>query len=435
MTAPVSPDTIFAPASGAGRAAITVLRLSGPGCADALRQIAGRLPRPRFATLCRLRDAADQILDRALVLWFPGPDSATGEDAAELHLHGSRAVLAAVSARLLEIGVRLAQPGEFTRRAFLNHRMDLLEAEGLADLIDAETEAQRRQAQQQMDGALSRLYTGWGHQLRRLLAHQEALIDFPDEGLPASVEAALVEETAALLHDMRGHLADAHRGERVRDGVIIAVTGPPNVGKSSLVNALAARDVAIVSSLPGTTRDVIEVRLDLNGVPVTLIDTAGLRETADPVEAEGVRRARARAAQADIVLQVIDATAPPRAQDRVANGATVLVLANKVDLAPSPAGTLPVSAMTGQGLDRLHARLVAEIAQRLDGAGPPLTRARHRAAVAVAVQALAAAQQAALPELRAEDLRHAMAALGQVTGHVGVEDVLDTVFSSFCIGK
>ena len=299
-------DTIFAVASGAGHAAIAVMRISGPASRAVLAALCGRVPPPRRASLRRLRDADGAELDQAMVVWLPGPASYTGEDSAELFLHGGRAVLHGVAEALVALGARPAEAGEFTRRAFLNGRMDLTEAEAVHDLIAAETAAQRRQALRQLDGALGTIYRGWADRLRLLLAQQEALIDFPDEDLPPEVEAAVLEELAALQGEMAAHLDDGRRGERLREGLVFAVTGRPNVGKSSLVNALAERDVAIVSAVPGTTRDALETRVVLGGVPVTLVDTAGLRESADAIEAEGVRRARARAAEADLVLVVTE---------------------------------------------------------------------------------------------------------------------------------
>jgi tRNA modification GTPase len=349
-----------------------------------------------------------------------------------LHLHGGRAVLAAVSAALLQAGARPAEAGEFTRRAFLNGRLDLLQAEAVADLVDAETEAQRRQALTQMEGALGDLYRGWTARLVALLAAQEALIDFPDEELPPAAAEEMAADLAALHGEIAAHLDDRRRGERLREGLVFAITGPPNAGKSTLINALARREVAIVSPHPGTTRDVLEVRLDIGGVPATLLDTAGLRETDDPVEAEGVRRARARAASADLVIELVDSTAPVRTE-----GAAGLRVATKVDLAPAPADVaLAVSARVGTGMDRLE-RHLAEAARRLTSqAGPPpLTRARHRAALLEAADRLGSAMAAPLAELRGEDLRLALRAIGRVTGQVGVEDVLDSVFRQFCIGK
>lgn len=427
-----SRETIFALASGAGKAAIAVLRISGPHAAHALRALAGTVPPPRHASLRRLRDATGATLDRAMVLWLPGPASFTGEDCAEFFLHASRAVIDAVADELVALGARPAEPGEFSRRAFLNGKLDLLEAEAIGDLIAAETMTQARQALRQMEGSLSAIYHSWAGRLRGVLAHQEALIDFPDEDLPADVEAGVQAEMRALCDEMRMHLDDNRRGERLREGLVFAITGAPNVGKSSLVNALADRDVAIVSDLPGTTRDALEARVVLGGVPVTLVDTAGLREAADAIEAEGIRRALARAADADARIRVVvglDAATDARPDD--------LLVANKADLGhPMPAGALPISVRTGAGLDTLRERL-GELARTLTQAQgpPPLTRARHRAALLEAVARLEGACAAAWPELRAEDLRLAMRALGRITGEVGVEDILDAIFRQFCIGK
>jgi tRNA modification GTPase len=429
-------DTIFARASGAGRGAVALLRLSGPRTGAILDALCGgRRPEPRRASLRFLRAPDDpDPLDRALVLWFPAPNSYTGEDAAELGLHNGPAVLHAVSDALVALGARPAEPGEFTRRAFINGRLDLLEAEGIADLVEAETEAQRRQALRQSDGALSRVYEGWAMRLRLLLASAEALIDFPDEELPPEVEAEVLADMAVLETEMQQHLSEGAGAERLRTGLFFAVVGPPNAGKSTLVNALCGADAAIVSPLAGTTRDALEVRVALGGVPVTLVDTAGLRDTTDPVEAEGVRRARRRAADADLVIRLADGAAA--ADPDAAPDGPVLRVWNKTDLHPAPDGWLGISARTGDGLPALRDRLAAE-ARRLteSGSGAPPTRARHRAGIAEAAHHLAAARHEGLPELRGERLRLAMAALGRLTGRVGVEDLLDTVFNRFCIGK
>jgi tRNA modification GTPase len=423
--------TIFALASGSVRSAIAIIRLSGPASASAVSALCGgRIPAPRHAALHRLRDRDGAVLDHALVLWLPGPGSYTGEDCAELHLHGGRAVIDAVASALLRQGLRPAEPGEFTRRAFLNGRMDLVEAEAVHDLVAAETEAQRRQALRQLEGALGALYNDWAGRLRGVLAYQEALIDFPDEDLPADVEDQLLAILRTVRREIETHLNDAGRGEKLREGLFFAITGAPNVGKSSIINALAGRDVAIVSATPGTTRDALETRVVLGGVPVTLVDTAGLRETTDAVEAEGVRRARLRAREADLVLTVVEAG------DRSPE-APGLLIANKADLGrPGPDGALRVSALTGDGLTQLRAELAAAARAMTEQSGPPpLTQARHRAALQAASCYLIAAERADLPELRGEDLRLAMQALGRITGHVGVEEILDTVFSRFCIGK
>jgi tRNA modification GTPase len=337
-------------------------------------------------------------------------------------------------------GLRLAEPGEFTRRAFQNDKLDLTQAEAVADLAAAETAAQRRQALRQLDGHLGRLYQGWSDRLLRLLAHLEAAIDFPDEDLPPEIEERVAAETGSLAAEIARHLADDHRGERLRDGIAVAIVGPPNAGKSSLLNQLARREAAITSPIPGTTRDVIEVAVDLAGYPVVFADTAGLRDTADPIEAEGRRRAVARAESAELRLFVFDAGSPEEARGAAQwPGPDTLLVANKIDLARPrdglPPGSLALSALTGAGIPALIAALAARIAETYDIAAPLLTRARHRAALESAADALARSQAADLPELRAEDLRLAWRSLGQITGRTDVEDLLDVIFRDFCLGK
>jgi tRNA modification GTPase len=427
----VNDDTVFALASGAGRAAIAIFRISGPDSAAALTALCGTLPLSRRAVVRALREPAGGLLDRAMVLWLPGPRSYTGEDSAELHVHAGRAVIDAVADRLGALGLRPAEAGEFTRRAFLNGKLDLVSAEAVHDLVAAETDAQRRQALRQLDGALGDLYRDWSERLRSALARQEALIDFPDEDLPPEVEADLLASVQSLRGEIAAHLDDHQRGEKLREGLCFAITGAPNVGKSSLINALAERDVAIVSATPGTTRDAIETRIVLAGVPVTLVDTAGLRDTTDPIEAEGVRRARARAAAADLVITVIEANTS------LIHDAGGLVVANKSDLHPErPVDGLAVSALTGAGMHALRTRLAAEAKTLTQSSGPPpLTRARHRTALMAAARWLADAEDAIEPELRGEAMRLALRALGTITGQVGVEDILDSIFREFCIGK
>jgi tRNA modification GTPase len=449
-------ETITAMASGAVPAAIAVIRLSGPATAEIVAAVAGALPPPRRASLRRLVDPrTGAAIDRGLVLWFPGPASPTGEDAAELHLHGGRAVVAAMlDALVAQPGVRLAEPGEFARRAFLAGLMDLAALEGLADLVAAETEAQRAQALAHAEGMLGDRVEAWRERLVAARALIEAGLDFADEDdVPAEATAAARAAAAGLAADLRAALGEADRGERLRDGFRVALIGPPNAGKSTLLNALARRDVAIVAAEPGTTRDVIEVHLDLAGLPVTVADTAGLRDAAGGVEEEGIRRALARARAGDLVLWLDPADAPadaPAGPPPVLGGATVLRVSTKADLAaggPAEAAMgagphegsrrLRVSALTGEGLDRLVAEIGAAAGRRLRGGEPAvLVRARQREAVAAALEALDRALAEALPaELVAEELRLAGDALGRVTGRVGVEDVLDRLFSSFCIGK
>lgn len=424
--------TIFALASGAGRAGVAVMRLSGPRTDEMVAALAGDLPPPRRASLRRLRAADGELLDHALVLRFPGPQSYTGDDVAELHLHGGRGVVTGVAGALLALGARPAEAGEFTRRAFRNGRMDLAQAEAIADLAAAETAAQRRQALGQMEGALSQQCAVWAGRIALLLAAEEAWLDFPDEDLPDD-PAGQAEEIAALAAEITAALAGGRAAERVRDGLTVAIVGAPNVGKSSLLNALAGREAAIVSARAGTTRDVVEVRMELDGLPLTLLDTAGLREAVDEIEAEGVRRALARAGAADIVISV---AAPGVGHAPLAFTPPVLLeVTGKADLAPAPAGQIPVSARTGFGLDLLQARL-AEAARGLapEGGTALLGNARHRAAGQEALGALERAR-AARAELRAEELRLARTALGRITGRTGVEEILDAVFSRFCIGK
>ncbi len=438
----ISGDTIFAVASGLGRAGIAVIRLSGPECRGALEEmLGGRVPEPRRASLRRLRDpASGEVLDQALVLWFPGPRSFTGEDQAELHIHGGTAVRAAVLAALADLpGLRPAEPGEFTRRAFLSGRMDLSAVEGLADLIDAETEAQRRQAFRQLEGALAGKVAGWRDRLADALALAEAGLDFTDE---ADVSEGAHFEAEAIFHAVRleveADLARAGQGERLREGFVVVIAGPPNAGKSTLLNALARREVAIVSPHAGTTRDSIEVRCDLGGLPVTFVDTAGLREATDPVEREGIARTRQRAQGADLVLWLAAPDAEAARPDTFVT--PVLTVGTKRDLAPSAATTdRTVSAKTGEGIEALLREVLGRAEAGLSGAGDAvITRERHRRAfqdVASALSRAGEARRAGHDELAAEDLRLALRALGRVTGQVDVEEILDRIFSQFCIGK
>jgi len=427
----VSTGTIFSPITGRG-GAVTVVRVSGP---DALA-IAGRLaklPAARRAALRTLR-LDGVVLDHAVVTVFPGPASFTGEDCVEISLHGGRAVLAAVGDALVALGGRPAEPGEFSRRAFLNGRMDLLQAEAAADLIAAETEAQRRLA---VDGAdaLQAACAGWRESLRRIMARQEALIDFPDEDLPPEVDAALQRDILALHAKMLAVLAGAPGAARLREGLEFVILGAPNAGKSTLLNALAGEDIAIVSEIPGTTRDAVGVRVDLGGVPVHVTDTAGLRESADAIEAEGVRRARRLSEKADLIIAV--AAAPEPVFPDTPAGIDVLHVITKGDLfGKAPLGFLNVSALNGAGMAALRRQLAAAAARLTDTRGAAaLARPRQVACVRETAAALANAMRADEPELRGEELRIAAAALGRLTGVIGVEEILDAVFSGFCIGK
>ncbi|MEJ8406198.1 tRNA uridine-5-carboxymethylaminomethyl(34) synthesis GTPase MnmE [Brevundimonas vesicularis] len=433
-------DTIFALSTPPGRGAIAVLRLSGPSVEAALTALGATRVKPRMASVRDLSHAGDHI-DQALVLRFVAPNSYTGEDAAELHLHGGRAVVEAASRALIALGLRPAEPGEFTRRAFQNGRMDLAQAEAVADLIDAETSAQAKQALGQLDGKLSETYAGFRRDLLHALALVEAEIDFPDEEVPDNLARTAGPVLDRLGADLRRAVDTGRRGERVRDGYRIVLIGETNAGKSSLFNALVAREAAIVTPIAGTTRDVLDADLVIGGYAVTLSDTAGLRDSDDPVEAEGVRRARMRAEQADLRLWV----RAPGDPDGVAAAYVKdgdLIVATKSDLGVSLARggheTLAVSTTTGDGLAELRDWIAARLAQDLSGADfPAVTQERHRLRLLQALESVDAASVAlnVAPEMAGDDLRRAADALARVTGAIGVEDILGEVFSTFCIGK
>jgi len=448
-------STIFALSSASGRAGVAVVRVSGPAAARVLADMAGPLAAPRHAAVRTLRHpVSGEAIDRALVLWLPGPGSFTGEDVAELQVHGSRAVIRATLDALAGIeGCRLAEPGEFALRAFQNGRIDLAEAEGLADLIEAETEAQRRQALAQACGSLSGLYEGWRTRLIEAAALVEAAIDFSDE---ADVADDVLSRARVMVEGLsvavNAHLDDGRRGEILREGFRVVLAGPPNAGKSSLLNALARREAAIVSEEAGTTRDAIEVRLDLAGLPIVVTDTAGLREAEGTVEREGIRRTLVHARQADLVIWLMDGAVaspvlPPA--DLTADPARLLTVWNKADLWPSwprdNDGCLRLSALTGAGLVDVTGR-IATIAKERLAAGEVgdvtrgtaiITQARHRRLVEDCAAGLEAFLSGATRdiELRAEDLRASANALGRITGRIDIEDILDQVFSRFCIGK
>ena len=446
-------DVVFALATAPGRAAVAVVRLTGSGSRTVLEAVAGPAPPPRQARLRRLRGADGEVLDQALSLWLPGPESYTGEDSAELHLHGGAAVVESVSQALLDAGARLAEPGEFTRRAFENGRLDLTQAEAVADLVDAETQGQRRQALAQLHGDLSRRYDEWRETLLGALSTLEAAIDFPDEELPHDLAVRARPPLKRLAAELDAALEDASRGERIREGFRIAIVGAPNAGKSSLFNRLLERDAAIVTPIPGATRDVIEAPLVLAGFKVLLADMAGLRPTVEPIETEGVKRARAWAEAAGLRLWVVDSAAGDGAWREAADLARpgdVLVL-NKADAAAGSdddsaravaddrgLATVRLSAVTGDGLDALRVLMRAATVRALSGAEfPAATRIRHRVRLEEALghvrRALAVMAEGA--ELAAEDLRLAGRALGRISGRIDPEEVLGRIFSSFCIGK
>jgi tRNA modification GTPase len=440
-------QTIFALSSGRPPSAIAIVRVSGPQASAALKQLAGKIPAPRAATRALLRDASSQPIDDAVVLWFPGPASATGEDVAELHVHGGRAVVAAVFAALSSVeDLRPAEPGEFTRRAFENGKLDLTEAEGLDDLIHADTDRQRRHALRQLRGLLGDKARDWRTQIIEASALIEAGIDFSDEGdVPEQLIAPALAKVKGLLREIQDVLGASGRSERLRDGLVVAIAGPPNVGKSTLMNQLARREVAIVSPYAGTTRDIIEVQLDLDGYPVTVIDTAGIRETDDPVEQEGVRRARARASEADLVLWLADTDAQTIEREE---SAPVWLVRNKIDFdttgmsgskfEQAASREFRVSARRGDGIGGLVAALVA-FARDYFGANESslISRERQRRLLQETADSLQRSidMMAQGDEFTAEDLRMAAYSLGRLLGRVDVEDILDVIFRDFCIGK
>lgn len=437
-------DTIMALASGAGRAGVAVVRISGPSAETCLAKLSRKpLPEPRYAATRPLFDGEGRVLDHAMVLRFKAPASFTGEDVTELHLHGGRAVIDGVMDALGDLGVRMAEPGEFSRRAFENGKMDLTQAEAISDLVAAETLAQRDQALRQADGALSALYDRWRQEGLQALALLEAWLDFPEEDLPDDVLDGVRDRLIQMEKEIVGHLALADQGERVRDGVRVVLAGAPNAGKSTLLNLLAGREAAIVSPTPGTTRDVLEVTLQLGGYEVHLFDTAGLRESKDEVEKEGVSRAQKRYDQADLRVWLVDSTMPhqsgnlPNKSQRNPD----LVVWTKVDLNPlwpterQPENTIGISCLTGDGVDVLQAMLKERVGAISFAAAPAPNRRRHRQHLEEAIASIQRGTGADTLELLAEDIRAIMTSLGHLTGRIDVEDVLDIVFREFCIGK
>lgn len=452
---PDSGQTIFALATGSIPSAIAIIRISGPACSLIITNLTKRekLPPARLARRQLLyKNKAEHtpqkqdIIDEALVLWFPSPNSFTGEDMAELHVHGSRAVIEMLYQELLRFpNTRIAEPGEFARRAFYNSKLDLTSIEGLADLLAAETQAQQQQAIRQYQGELGQLYDGWRQKLIRLSAYLEAYIDFPDEELPSTLTDQLKQQLKDFELQLTNHLADAGRGQKLRQGVQLTIVGPPNAGKSSLMNWLTRRETSIVSAIPGTTRDVIEAILNIGGIPVILSDTAGLRPTTDAIEQEGVRRAQERAGQSDLNIFMLDVTHWPIILSDMAPmiKPETIVLVNKIDLMPPNVmnnyrteRTFFVSLKTNQGLQDFFKFLEHEV-QKLAGLTekPVLTRLRHRAALERCLQNIQHAQQNMVIELKAEDLRLAVRALGEITGRVHIDEMLDVIFREFCIGK
>jgi tRNA modification GTPase len=447
-------NTIFAIASATGRAGVAVVRISGPLAMNTLTKlmVIQEKPKkilPRRATYSPLKDPfTEEVLDNGLVIWFPGPNSFTGEDVVELQLHGGSIVISGILDALTKLdGLRMAEPGEFTRRAFENGKMDLTAAEGLADLIDAETIAQRRQSLRQLEGELGQIYESWRQRLLEALSHTEAAIDFSDEDLPEEIENAAFLEITALEQEIANHLMDNRRGERLRDGALITIIGPPNAGKSSLLNLLAKRDAAIVSETAGTTRDIIEAHLSLGEYPVTIADTAGLNDSVNPIEMEGIRRAYQKAKNADLKLAVFDLKNWPNVDQGTFDlvDADTLIVVNKCDQgSPKPPFFLKgnpiflVSVLTGTGIDVLVEAIIERVSGLMQvGSSPPLTRIRHRKSLEDCSAALGRCLEVSSvsSELMAEDLRIAVRCLGRITGRVDVDDVLDFIFKNFCIGK
>lgn len=451
MNGTLPTETIFAPASPILKSGVAIIRISGPKSKQASQALTSRkLLEARHAHLQKFyHPDTKELVDEGLLLWFPAPHSFTGEDVIELHTHGSIAVIHSLLDILGQMeGLRLAEPGEFSRRAFENGRMDLTEAEGLADLIEAETQLQAKQALQQMQGNLHALYDGWRSTLISIQARLEAYIDFPDEDIPAEILQEIDHTHQQLLDQIGQHLDDDARGERLRNGLQVVILGPPNAGKSSLLNLLAKRDVAIVSDIAGTTRDMLEVHLNLGGYPITLVDTAGLRSKAEHIEQEGIRRALERAKHADLKILLLDANEQESENNvyQEAQEGEVITAINKVDLLQDSSTIEPVngqpvlgiSVHTGEGIDSLLTTLKEKATQLMgqgEGQAPIITRTRHRHLLQQTMQYLATFSPQQDLILAAENLRMAARSLGQIIGRIDVEDILDELFSQFCIGK
>lgn len=435
-----SADTIYALSSGAGRGGVAVIRVSGTKVLEVIKHLSGlENPQPRYAYFRPLSNASGQALDNALVLYFKGPHSFTGEDVAEFQVHGGRSVISAVMGAIAEVkGCRPAEPGEYSRRAVVSGKMDLTEAEGLMDLINAETELQRVQAYTQMNGVLGQKYEGWRKDLKHHMAYLEAFIDFPEEDIPPEKLERIDTDVRALAEKIALHLDDDKKGQKLRDGFQIAIVGRPNAGKSSLINALTQKEVAIVSQTAGTTRDVVEAHLDVAGFPVILADTAGLREGAEEIETEGIRRAVKRAEEADLILHVQDGARYPVAEKLPAglSDKKVITIWNKVDeMTEIPAGVLCLSAKTGQGVNALWQLIKNNLTDSISTTDGVITRERYRVALTECVEALNRSLYAPELELKAEDLRMAARALGRITGCIDADELLDVIFRDFCIGK
>jgi tRNA modification GTPase len=435
-------ETIYAQATIAGKSGVAVIRISGAKSFDALKNLTKKdLPDMRYMVFGKLYNKQDEIIDHAMYVCFKAPHSFTGEDVVELHVHGSRAVINAVMQNLSEMqDLRMAEAGEFAKRSFLNGKMDLTQAEGLADLIDAETEIQAKQALRQMGGQLEKLYDGWRHSIVENLAFTEAFIDFPEEEIPQDIIQEINNKINEVKSQISAHLSDNNIGEKIRDGIKIAIIGAPNVGKSSLLNCLAKRDVAIVSNIAGTTRDIVEVHLNIKGIQVIIADTAGLRESQDLIEKEGIIRAKDRAKESDLILALFDASMLPEMDLETKNLVTdnSIVIFNKIDKATDimPNNSIGISVKENINIDNLIVRISDFVSSIIsDSSDPVITRERYRIALSNSLIALNEFSLAKPIELAAEDLRHAAFHIGTITGHVDVESLLGIIFSNFCIGK
>lgn len=439
-------DTICAVATPAGRGGVGIVRVSGPEVPKLAEAIAGRLPEPRLAVLAAFRDAGDQVIDRGILLYFPKPNSFTGEHVLELHAHGGPVLMQMLMERLVALGARAARPGEFSERAFLNGRLDLAQAEAVADLIDSATERAARAAARSLDGAFSERVHDLFETLTDLRTFVEAAIDFPDEEIEFIQDARIDEKLQDLAHRTRELGRQAHQGRLLRDGLTVVIAGPPNAGKSSLLNALAGAEAAIVTDIPGTTRDMLREQIQIQGMPIHVVDTAGLRDSTDVVEREGVKRAEQAMRQADRVLFIHEAgsTDTPAPPDL---GVPVTVVQNKIDLTGDTPGieqaddptTVRISVKTGAGLDGLRDHLASIAGLEAEGHGVFSARARHLEALGKVDEHLGRAHEQmearAGSELVAEELRLAQHALGEITGEFTADDLLGRIFSSFCIGK
>lgn len=440
-------QTIYALSTVPGRSGVAVIRISGPQALSAIKKLTNidvNNIKPRYAYFADIKNLSGQLLDKALVLYFKSPHSFTGEDIVEFQTHGSRAVINSLLEALSEIkDFRYALAGEFSKRAFYNHKMDLTQAEGLADLIDAETSEQQKFAVRQMEGSLKNLYDGWREQLLKVLSHLEAYIDFPEEDIPQDAIQQIENTVFKIKNDIQQHLNSSNIGESLRDGFRVVILGEPNAGKSSLINALTSRDTVIVSDIAGTTRDAIDIHMDIDGYPVIFTDTAGLRDTHEEIEQKGIQIAYDKANDCDLIINLYDASTNTPQQIENIDNSKVIIVANKIDKLPadtikklSSSGIIAISAKHKQGIDKLINTIAADIKNRLTAdSGLLITRHRYREALVNAVNYLNMFNFNKEIELSAEDVRLASREIGKITGFIEVDEILDKIFGSFCIGK